>query len=370
MFDTSVTLVAYRRVTCGPGLFSVEAAGGPIRELVETRHQHWLAGGDGTRRPLHWARFWQRTPMPPTSGDEVLVARAEARNQDRYGHFLVGWLSTRQVGVFRALSLPDDAVHWVFDERQQPRAVVTRRGNEFSLLRAQPGGGWQLLRRSDRLSGEAWWPHLVDADGQLWLTADHQGRTALFVLPAGATTLPERPIAHHPLFDISPKFITRAGRVVGLRYTIDAEVTQWLDDAAKALQAEIDQRLPGGVNRITRPRHGDAPWVQVDHWSDQQPLRALACHRSQRQFMRLGDSRPAIDARRMAQTDLVQIAARDGLNIPAWLTLPPGGAKKNLPLVVWVHGGPWLRGMSWRWHAEVQFLASRGCSAPAWPMPR
>jgi dipeptidyl aminopeptidase/acylaminoacyl peptidase len=29
-------------------------------------------------------------------------------------------------------------------------------------------------------------------------------------------------------------------------------------------------------------------------------------------------------------------------------------------MVVLVHGGPYVRGTSWRWDAEVQFLASRG----------
>ena len=45
--------------------------------------------------------------------------------------------------------------------------------------------------------------------------------------------------------------------------------------------------------------------------------------------------------------------------IPALLTLPPGGGK-NLPLVVLVHGGPYVRGSTWGWDSDSQFLASRG----------
>jgi dipeptidyl aminopeptidase/acylaminoacyl peptidase len=40
--------------------------------------------------------------------------------------------------------------------------------------------------------------------------------------------------------------------------------------------------------------------------------------------------------------------------------MPPGAQKKKLPMVVLVHGGPWVRGGAWRWDSEVQFLASRG----------
>ena len=51
--------------------------------------------------------------------------------------------------------------------------------------------------------------------------------------------------------------------------------------------------------------------------------------------------------------------ARDGMAIPALLTLPAGGARKA-PLVVLVHGGPYVHGNHWGWNPETQFLASRG----------
>jgi dipeptidyl aminopeptidase/acylaminoacyl peptidase len=57
---------------------------------------------------------------------------------------------------------------------------------------------------------------------------------------------------------------------------------------------------------------------------------------------------------------MVHYAARDGLQIPAYLTLPQGKSGKNLPLVVLVHDGPYFRGATWGWDPRVQFLASRG----------
>lgn len=51
--------------------------------------------------------------------------------------------------------------------------------------------------------------------------------------------------------------------------------------------------------------------------------------------------------------------ARDGMEIPALLTLPANGAQ-NAPLVVLVHGGPFVRGTHWGWNPDSQFLASRG----------
>lgn len=52
--------------------------------------------------------------------------------------------------------------------------------------------------------------------------------------------------------------------------------------------------------------------------------------------------------------------SRDGLDIPAYLTLPKIGENKNLPTVILVHGGPKGPRDNWGYDSEVQFLANRG----------
>jgi dipeptidyl aminopeptidase/acylaminoacyl peptidase len=66
-----------------------------------------------------------------------------------------------------------------------------------------------------------------------------------------------------------------------------------------------------------------------------------------------------IDPRRMADLDLHRMKARDGLELPVWVTRPKA-AKGPLPTVLLVHGGPWSRGVRWGWNGEAQLLASRG----------
>jgi dipeptidyl aminopeptidase/acylaminoacyl peptidase len=55
----------------------------------------------------------------------------------------------------------------------------------------------------------------------------------------------------------------------------------------------------------------------------------------------------------------VRYLSSDGLEIPAYLTLPKGVPAKNLPLVVFPHGGPWARD-AWGYHPYAQFFANRG----------
>jgi dipeptidyl aminopeptidase/acylaminoacyl peptidase len=79
------------------------------------------------------------------------------------------------------------------------------------------------------------------------------------------------------------------------------------------------------------------------------------------QLSPIGEAYPELKDARLGTTSWITYKARDGLEIPAYLTLPPGapasGAK--LPLVVLVHGGPAARD-DYGFDFLTQFLASRG----------
>src|SRR5206468_8309206 len=69
--------------------------------------------------------------------------------------------------------------------------------------------------------------------------------------------------------------------------------------------------------------------------------------------------RPELEGRQLASVTSVAVPASGGVNIPAYLTLPPSGASKNLPAVVLPHGGPSDRDR-WGFDWLAQFLAARG----------
>jgi dipeptidyl aminopeptidase/acylaminoacyl peptidase len=75
--------------------------------------------------------------------------------------------------------------------------------------------------------------------------------------------------------------------------------------------------------------------------------------------MNIGSVREGVKPEDMAVVELQRIRARDGLELPVWVTRPAQAAGP-LPAVVLVHGGPWARGNTWGWDADAQFLASRG----------
>ena len=57
--------------------------------------------------------------------------------------------------------------------------------------------------------------------------------------------------------------------------------------------------------------------------------------------------------------EAIRYESSDGLEIPAYLTLPKGVPAKNLPLLVLPHGGPWGRD-AWGYNSFAQFFANRG----------
>lgn len=62
----------------------------------------------------------------------------------------------------------------------------------------------------------------------------------------------------------------------------------------------------------------------------------------------------------LALMKAIRYESSDGLEIPAYLTLPRVDEVKNLPVVVLVHGGPKGPRDYWGYHPLVQFLANRG----------
>jgi dipeptidyl aminopeptidase/acylaminoacyl peptidase len=342
----------------GNGLFAVNADGSLMRQLVDTSFKSFLSEEDhDTKRLPVYTRML--AALPDQDGNEVFVYRAEEISREKIDHFELKRLNTTN-GRAKDIEAPEHSYDWTFDAKGDLRVALTRRGDQQDLHWKDADGKWRVLRSFSYGSGDSIHPRLISADGTFYVEAQHRGRTALFRMDPASGKLDAAPLASSDEFDVHPDLIVRKGRLIGLRYAVDAEVTQWLDDGMKALQQRIDALLPATANRVTPALRGDLPFVLVESWADQQPRMGFIFNTEAGKLARLGSTHPAIDRQQMGQTDFVHYKARDGRRIPAYLTLPPGERRTALPLVVLVHGGPWVRGAEWRWDSEVQFLASRG----------
>ncbi|UUZ46879.1 hypothetical protein LP420_24435 [Massilia sp. B-10] len=126
-----------------------------------------------------------------------------------------------------------------------------------------------------------------------------------------------------------------------------------------AIQAKVDALLPDTVNQLTLAKRSQSPVLLVTSFSDRKPPSYRLFNYQTGDINKVGDAFPAIDPAAMGTQAMIRYKARDGMEIPAKLTLPPGSKGKNLPMVVLVHGGPFLRGAHWGWSGQSQFLATR-----------
>ena len=224
---------------------------------------------------------------------------------------------------------------------------------------------WKKIAEFPRLDAP-FTPRFVDTDGQLFVSTPSgaAGESELRRFDFATGKPQAQALVRTPGFDFDGRLLTdpESGRAVGLRLRTDAETTVWFDPKMKSLQGTVDARFPGRVNRVSCRRCGaDDGVVLVNSWSDQDPGSWWVHYPAGNKWVGVGPVRKDIDARRMATLDLHRIKARDGRDLPVWVTLPPGAAKGGpRPAVVLVHGGPWVRGVHWGWHDTAQFLASRG----------
>ena len=105
----------------------------------------------------------------------------------------------------------------------------------------------------------------------------------------------------------------------------------------------------------------DRLWL-VAIGSDQQGYEYWLWNRNQKQHTKLFSVQPRLDDYDLAPMESLDLKARDGRRLPAYLTRTPQADKEPKPLVLLVHGGPHARDY-WGLNPMHQLLANRGYQA-------
>ena len=132
---------------------------------------------------------------------------------------------------------------------------------------------------------------------------------------------------------------THADTIVGVTHCKDKPIVEFFDDEEAALQRQLEALLPHAYSaRITsRSREGSS--LTVRNLGPRDPGSHYLLHNGKLQL--IGSGRPYFEAENLADVKYIQYPARDGVTIPAFLTVPSGNPP--FPLVVLPHGGPFVR---------------------------
>ena len=359
LFDTADLKAAQGEIEYGPGLFAVDRDGSKFRQLALRTGTPFALRADADKL-LPWHTF-----MLPQKGaqdsDSVYVQDYQMSGLGNLHRINLLRLNT-VTGRWQAVNAPGDAKGWLLDQAGEPRLAITLAEATVGI-HLREDDNWRKLTSFNNHKGGTQAMQVLGfgAGNTLYVSSARGGDlTALYRYDSAGGKLGDQPIVKLPGYDFHGNLVIRDGKLLGVHYLRDGEGTVWLDPALQALQTEIDQRLPGLVNMIELPADPQAENVLVRAFSDAQPAVYMVYNRRSKALDRIGETYPAINAAAMGGQAPVTYAARDGLQVPAMLTLPRGSQGKKMPMVVLVHGGPYIRGSKWGWEPEVQFLASRG----------
>jgi len=262
--------------------------------------------------------------------------------------------------------------------QQNDQFAMFATDEEFQVrfgVRFTPDGGNELVRRA----GDEWKPFLTvgpddtmttrpiefDESGRTLFMIDSRDRNTAALTAVNAETAETtllfqddradvNRLLQHPtrktLQAVGVTYLRPSWTFADLRVQADFQLLQGLAD--------------GDVDVISRSLD-DRQWiVAID--VDNGPVRFYHFDRAQRKSRFLFTNNAALEGATLARMHPVVIPARDRLELVSYLTLPVGTDEDEdgrpaepLPMVLYVHGGPWARDL-WGYDAYHQWLANRG----------
>ncbi|HEY8697850.1 MAG TPA: S9 family peptidase [Rhizomicrobium sp.] len=150
----------------------------------------------------------------------------------------------------------------------------------------------------------------------------------------------------------------RTRRVIGAAYAADKLEYRYFDPHMAKLQSDLERALPGcSVNIESMDAAQHTVVVEADGPRDPPALYLYNPATAVLSTFKL--AYPDLSKDDLGSAAPYPYTARDGTKLHAYLTLPPGKPARNLPTIVFPHGGPAARDMlAFDWWA--QFMASRG----------
>jgi dipeptidyl aminopeptidase/acylaminoacyl peptidase len=239
---------------------------------------------------------------------------------------------------------PGDVESWITDLGTAALAGRIRAEGRMRILeiRDKPDAPWRQLRR---WAATGSYVRALNRGRSSLVLATNQGYNTVALVRVDLATASETVLFHDPKLDVTRSFYSTAqDRVYAVQTDpgyprtrilipgAEERLTRLLAHAAgEALLGFEIQNTDRAVNRIVFRTHGRSGTQE------------LLLDRREERITVLRDSRKHPLAARLAISEPVSVTARDGRELHGYLMRPPGRAGEKLPLVVNVHGGPWLR---------------------------
>jgi dipeptidyl aminopeptidase/acylaminoacyl peptidase len=271
------------------------------------------------------------------------------------------WLDLATGDTTMAAQNPGRILGYLLDKQHRLRAAAgsNDQGGTDIYARASEQAEWRKVASYPATENVS--PLRVHPDGrQLYMSSNH-GETdlaqlVLLDLETGATTPVES----------DPEKAVDFGAAVFSDITDSLLATVYVADTVRiypknerfARDLANIKRLHDGTPGVSSMTRDETKYI-VSFDSPTDPGATYLYDRTTGRARFLFRPRPWLIPRQLAPMQPVSFKSADGLTIHGYLTAPVGVPRRNLPLVLVVHGGPWARD-TWGYDPEAQLLANRG----------
>jgi len=250
---------------------------------------------------------------------------------------------------------------WVFDTKDQLKlATRSPENGDTEILRVDPTGFTKVYSCG---VFETCQVAAYNKDGERAYLTTNKGsnvdliRLELFNPTSGKEELVEADPLNRVDFG-NASFSEVTDELISTSYDDERERIYWKDKGFEADYKLLQKQLPGkeiGFGSATK----DEKLILIAAYADTDPGSTYLFDRTTKKLTLQYQAREKLNRDFLAPMKPVKYPSSDGLEIPAYLTLPKGVDAKNLPAIILPHGGPWGRD-SWGYDAFAQFLANRG----------
>jgi dipeptidyl aminopeptidase/acylaminoacyl peptidase len=326
-------------------LNSITVAGGPARALTPT---------ENTRAQI--------VAVSRLVKDRILVS---LNNRDRRWQDLYS-LEVRS-GQLSLVLRNDGYSNFIADPRLVVRAAIRRRSDGGADIYGVDSGQISTSPFESIPYEDVRTTFLVgySSDGQTLYWRDSRGRDTAALVAQDARTGEKKVLGADPRADVVG---TTAHPMTGQidAYEVNPLRSEWTGLTAQTRRdlERLASHLDGDIE-INARTDADDRWVvllKAGDWAST----AVLYERESGRITQLSESRDDLKGAPLGKTHAVSIRSRDGLTQAAYLTLPSGSDRNGdgrpgvpLPLVLFVHGGPWER-TDFGYQPNTAFLANRG----------
>ncbi len=252
-------------------------------------------------------------------------------------------------------------VSWVFDLKDQLRLAIRSADNGDTEALRVDGDSFKKVYSCNVF--ESCGPAQFHKDGKRVYMITNKGkesdllRLVLFDPETGKEELVESDPMNRVDFG-SPIFSKVTDELIATTYEDERARVYWRDKSFESDYGLLKKRLPNKDVNFGSSTRDETLWL-ISANSDVEPGETYLFDRKTKKLTLQYRIWEKLPRDHLAEMRPIRYKSSDGLEIPAYLTLPKGVEAKNLPLIVFPHGGPWYRD-SWGYNTFAQFLANRG----------